>query len=144
MAEKINETIFINLYSRGKDSTMIRKGLFWFSAHSLWSRMREEEEWKPWKICGVILESSQFIVRRWFSSFSFEQTNIKICFCIFAFMKMISFFRKVRARFLPIFPYLLPEWDRRFIVVRLRYGKVSLFGSGVLFSRVILCIKCLS
>lgn len=30
--KKINETIFINLCSRAKDSTMIRKGLFWLLA----------------------------------------------------------------------------------------------------------------
>lgn len=55
-------------------------------ARSLY-RMGEVEgrKKKTVKICGVTLESSQFIVREWFSSFSFEQTNIKICFHTFHF-----------------------------------------------------------
>lgn len=126
------------------------KVCFGCSPHSLWSQMREAKE--PWKICGVTLESSQFIVRGWFSSFSFEQTNIKICFYIFTSMEMIFFlllfFGKVRERILAIFPYLLPEWNECFIVVRPRsltgagsgWESFPLSGQRVLFSRFILCV----
>lgn len=93
------ETIFINLFSRGEDFHDRREVCFGFFARfTVVSNRREDEKEKPWKICGVTLESSQFIVRGWFSSFSFEQTNIKICFYIFTSMEMIFLFlrRKVR------------------------------------------------
>lgn len=89
---------------------LIQCGLRW-----RWETTNDER--KPWKICGVILEPSQFIVREWFSRFSFEQTNTKICFYIFTSMKMISvffFWEKVRARFHTKFS-VSPSWMKRAI-----------------------------
>lgn len=106
-----------------KEISMIRKVCFGFRLiHCAVIAVEKgtQDERKPWKICGVTLESSQFIVREWFSSFSFQQTNIKICFCILTSMEMVFFSAGISFRFLPIFPLLLPEWDERFFVVRWR------------------------
>lgn len=75
---------------------------------------KREREGKPWKICRVISESSQFIVREWSSSFSFEQTNIKICFCILLSWKWFWISEKVRESSgnFPVSP--LPAWNERF------------------------------
>lgn len=121
------ETIFINLFFRGKDFHDRREVCFGFFAQfTVVSDGREDEEEKPWKICRVTLESSQFIVRGWFSSFSFEQTNIKICFYIFTSMEMIFlFFREEKLE--RFSRYLFPAWIERFIVVHLfRDGEVCL------------------
>lgn len=120
------------------------KVCFGCSPHSLWSQMRKAEE--PWKICRVILESSQFIVRGWLSSFSFEQTNIKICF--FTSMEMIfllHFFGKVRERDSSQFS-VSPSWMKRtfhccpFLFVRSGWENFPLSGQRVLFSHFILCV----